>query len=235
MASPEQLHQTVWPRDQRTPGAVHEHEWLPGAGDVGPEPDTVGDLDHPLRHWSACRLRRSFSRPIASTSSSFDIRERPAMPSSVATPYRCALLALASTPPAVGASEPYRSCACSSDGPYSSFGRQLSPTFSCVCFSAAKATRCARSSSPSYCSIAASYACANVRCAFSSDRRRVTGSRSAGPPRTVWSSAWHLPVSDLHDRHPRTARPPVGIRSLVGAPPPRRMARTRHRETRSVT
>ena len=82
--------------------------------------------------------------------------------------------AFASTPPAVSSllSPPFSALA--SDGPFSSLGSQWPPTFSWVCFTAAHAVRAARDSSW-YSSCAESYACANVSCAFSSERRSVDG------------------------------------------------------------
>ena len=82
--------------------------------------------------------------------------------------------AFASTPPAVSSELSPPCSALASDGPFSSLGSQWSPTFSWVCFTAAHAVRAARDSSW-YSSSAESYACANVSCAFSSERRSVDG------------------------------------------------------------
>ena len=75
-----------------------------------------------------------------------------------------------------------RSRARSSDGPFSSFASQWSPTFSKLCLTALKATRWARSSSP-YCSAAASWALANVCWAFSRRLLQRAGQLALlGPP-----------------------------------------------------
>ena len=224
MAPPEPLHQTVRPRDQRAAGTVHEHQRLPGAADVDAQAHTDGDVDHPLRH------RRSRGRAGCGGRSP-SRSPRPARPCHPRPPrdvelvrdvVQVRLARVGVDPAGRGASEPSPSCACWSDGPLCAFGRQLSPTFSWVCFSAAKATRCARSSSPSYCSIAASYACANVRWAFSSERCSVLGSSLclAAPDRVVLGMLVH-PVSRLapDDRHPRDlAARHLGPWSLVRRP-----------------
>src|SRR3954451_18155338 len=117
---------------------------------------------------------------MALTSSSFFIFERPSTPSFFATPIRCSLVALASTPPAVlpplRALAPFFS-ACLSEGPFLSFFSQWSPTFSKPCLRAENAVRCARSPSP-YSFTAASWAFIQVRCAFFGDRSSVEGSSS---------------------------------------------------------
>src|SRR3954451_10236430 len=129
---------------------------------------------HLLRARAVSRL---FAFSIASTSSSFVIEERPRTSSRRATCMRCDLLALASTPPAVGpprraADPPF--AAWLSDGPDRSFGSQWSPTFSCVCLSAANAVRWARSPSP-YCSAAESWVAPHVSRAFLPDLATVDG------------------------------------------------------------
>src|SRR3954454_3947700 len=117
---------------------------------------------------------------MALTSSSFFIFERPSTPSFFATPIRCSLVALASTPPAVlpplRALAPFFS-ACLSEGPFLSFFSQWSPTFSKLCLRAENAVRCARSPSP-YSFTAESWALLQVRCAFFGERSRVEGSSS---------------------------------------------------------
>src|SRR5438045_2803083 len=95
----------------------------------------------------------------------------------LARSYRCCLEAFASTPPADGRDVSRPPLDCSSDGPLAPLflGSQWSPTFSWVCLRAPYATRFARSPSP-YSSTAESWALANVRWAFASDRLIVLGS-----------------------------------------------------------
>src|SRR4051794_33261976 len=75
------------------------------------------------------RVSRALAFWIASTSSSLLIDDRPGTSRRLATSYRWALLALASTPPSVFQPRPVCS-ADSSLGPFSSLGSQWSPTFS---------------------------------------------------------------------------------------------------------
>ena len=93
---------------------------------------------------------RLFAFCNAFTSSPFDIEERPEISSRFARSYRCALDALASTPPAVGRLVFRPPFAWASDGPFLPllFFSQWSPTFSWVCFNAEKPTWWARCSSP---------------------------------------------------------------------------------------
>ena len=82
------------------------------------------------RYSRAFRVSFAFAFWIASTSSSLFIDERPGMSSFFATSSRCAFDAFASTPPFVVVPPGPPCSAPSSDGPFSSFGSQWSPTFS---------------------------------------------------------------------------------------------------------
>src|SRR3954453_9587727 len=128
------------------------------------------------------RLAAALAFWIASTSSALVILDRPRTSRRPATSSRCFLLALASTPPAVGRSVSTPPAACSSLGPRCSFGSQWSPTFSNECLSDDIAVRCARSPSP-YCSTALSSVSAYVSWACLEDRLMVLGRFSrAGMP-----------------------------------------------------
>src|SRR5688500_16650140 len=134
----------------------------------------------PSAAWSqrdALLVARAFAFCSALTSWSLVIRDRPGTSRRLARSIGCALDALASTPPAV--LPPLRAAgpllaAWLSEGPFSFFGSQWSPTFSNECFSESNAVRCARSPSP-YCSTAESWVLPHVSCAFLGERCRVDG------------------------------------------------------------
>src|SRR4051794_27335443 len=98
------------------------------------------------------RVSRALAFWMALTSSFLLIDERPGTSRRLATSYRWALLALASTPPSVFQPRPVCS-ADSSLGPFLPLGSQWSPTFSNPRLSEEKAVRAARSPLP--CSSAA--------------------------------------------------------------------------------
>src|SRR5215210_3330418 len=166
------------------------------------------------RQLRAFRVPRSLALPIASTSSSLLIVDRPGTSSRFATSIRWVFVALASTPPAVRPAlrlpGPVFS-ARSSDGPFSAFCSQWSPTFSCVCFSDANAVRCARSPSP-YWSTAESCVLPHVSCAFLGERWTVEGmSFLAG----MFITSRGAPSRGVSGQTPGGSEKPGGVESEV--------------------
>src|SRR6185369_222140 len=158
--------------------------------------------------YRAFAVFRLFAFLIALTSSSLVIRDRPLTSSRFARSIRCALDALASTPPAVDR-DPRDAgvdrAACLSDGPLRPLGSQWSPTFSNECFSAANAVRCARWPSP-YSFTAESCALDQVSCAFFGERCRVDGSSLlAGMALTSWDALTPRPAGHHAYRSRRRA------------------------------